>query len=78
MTPATIRACRKALGLTQAQFGEAVGLTGSAKGRKVTVSRWEAGTQAPTNVAGLRAMVMAAARLLEVEAAVTKAMEDAG
>lgn len=40
-TPGLIRALREALGLTQAQLGEAVGVD------KITVSRWERGATKP-------------------------------
>jgi len=44
-----IIAIRAALGLSQAQFGIAVGVPKA--GAAVTVSRWEAGTQGPTGPA---------------------------
>ena len=50
--PQAIRALRRALGLTQAAFGDRLGVT------NVTVSRWEAGAFVPDNraMAALEAM----------------------
>jgi len=42
MTPAQIKAARKALGMSQAEFAKALGLS-----RSKTVSEWENGRKTP-------------------------------
>ena len=46
MTPAEILAARKALGLTQEQLAEVMGMRG-----KTTISEWEGGKRNPTAAA---------------------------
>src|ERR1700733_10667428 len=53
LQPQAIRALRRSLGLTQAAFGDLLGVT------NVTISRWESGAFEPDNraMAALEAMV---------------------
>lgn len=46
-SPKAIRSLRLARGESQPDFGAAVGLEGAPEARRVTISRWEGGHQAP-------------------------------